>query len=126
MFAEDIESVARAYGKNLFGYDGKKAIDVDKILDDVRVALEEDQPEFLDWDAMGTADLEDYLSYLNPEKIVDSAEAWDDPEFVEWFVDRFVEKEGIQAVLTNDGAVVFDEKLIDYLGELQDYQDTYF
>ena len=54
---------------------------------------------------------EDIYNEFNPEDIVMSAGAWDS-ELVTWFGDVILAKHDIKAVITNDGAIVFDPALI--------------
>lgn len=60
-----------------------------------------------------TASLEDMgeslLDEINPEGIVDSAGAWDVPEFVQWFFENIADPQEIKGVRTNDGAILFDQ-----------------
>jgi len=56
----------------------------------------------------------DALSIYNsfdPSDIVDSANAWDS-DLYQWFWERIAEPNGIMAVTTQDGAIVFDVELI--------------
>jgi hypothetical protein len=54
---------------------------------------------------------EDAFEAFAPEHIVDSAAGYD-TEMVVWLWERILEPLGIMAVITYDGAVVFDEGLI--------------
>ncbi len=51
----------------------------------------------------------DILSEMNPKNIVDSAGAWDNPDFVTWFYDRVANREGMDGVKTKDGAITFSD-----------------
>lgn len=48
---------------------------------------------------------------LNPRDIVDSAEGWDS-ELTQWFWIKIAEPNDIMAITTRDGAIVFNEDLI--------------
>lgn len=61
--------------------------------------------------------INDIISGLNPEKIVNSADTWDSPEIVSFLWDSYLEPNGITAVETSDGLLVFDKKYIRYSGE---------
>jgi len=48
----------------------------------------------------------------NPERIVNSAGLWDDPSSVELVWNKYLEPKNVMAVITNDGAVVFDPSFV--------------
>ncbi|SPF51149.1 hypothetical protein SBF1_50033 [Candidatus Desulfosporosinus infrequens] len=48
---------------------------------------------------------------FDPSSVVESADAWDS-ELYQWFWERIAEPNGIMAVTTQDGAIVFDADLI--------------
>lgn len=56
--------------------------------------------------------LKDLLNSFNPADIVNSAEAWDNGELVQWIHEQILEPNNIYAVITNNGAIVFDKDLI--------------
>lgn len=65
-----------------------------------------------------TVDIDDVIESFNPIDIVDFANAWDS-ELTQWFWERIAEPNDIMAVTTSDGAIVFDEKLINVM-EVED------
>ena len=61
----------------------------------------------------GSIEAETLVSELNPINIVDQAWAWDNQIIVGWLWDRVLEPAGIDAVLTDDGAIVFESELVE-------------
>ncbi len=55
---------------------------------------------------------EDIVERFDPKDIVDTAEAFDHPEFTQWLWDRVLEPRGIVGVKTKDGGIVFDPSII--------------
>ena len=55
---------------------------------------------------------EDIVEGFDPKDIVDTAEAFDHPEFTQWLWDRVLEPRGIVGVKTKDGGIVFDPSII--------------
>ena len=98
LFAYDLESI-RHYGQYVYATKSKDLIHI---------------PNWVkEWTDKHDI-YHDYVKGLNPEKIVDSANAWDDSQFVSDFwnenEDRLM-NENIFGFLTNDGAVVFDPSM---------------
>lgn len=52
----------------------------------------------------------------NPEKIVNSAGVWDNPDLVQRIYDLVVSPKGIRAISTNDGLIVFDRGIAKKIG----------
>lgn len=96
MFAADQYSVEH-YGKIHWTYDGAGAIDADELIE---AAIEAGFEE-----AFYEAGL------LNPRRIVDTAGAWDDVDAIAWVWDNVCEPRGWTAIITNDGAILFDATL---------------
>ena len=100
LFAKDLDEIHH-YGEYLYSIKSK------------------DFSEIPEWVIEWTSNhyrFHDYVDYLNPERIVNSAGSWDSPEFVSVFWDenehRLIE-ERIFGFLTKDGAVVFDPINVD-------------
>lgn len=112
MFAEDRDMVAQCYGTNEYLYNGVASTEITDLHDIIVQAWEEDAK--LGMLPIGYEDLdaETVYSCFNPDDIVMSAGAWDCGEAVEWFWERIAEPMGISAVITSDGAIVFDADLI--------------
>lgn len=53
---------------------------------------------------------EEVAAAFDPDDIVDSANAWDNEDMVQWAYEKVFD--GIQGVKTSDGAIVFDEGLL--------------
>lgn len=105
MFAKNQDRVEH-YGKHHWTFDGSNCIDAETLVEVAREAGFEDV--FYDADA------------LNPEEIVNSANAWDDIDAVMWVWDNVCENRGWHAIRTANGAVIFDPALATYAGE-RDY-----
>ncbi len=52
---------------------------------------------------------DDIDDIVDPEDIVNSADAWDDPNFVEWFWEKIGEPNELNGVKLTDGAILFDQ-----------------
>lgn len=120
MFAEDPYSVAH-YGKNAYYFDSSQAVDIYDLRDDIIDQWDEDMedgyfPKYLD----GISG-EVIFPEFAPEDIVNSAEAWDNEEMLQWIYHTILEPRDIMAVRLPDGAVVFDESLIQYIGDNSEY-----
>lgn len=63
-----------------------------------------------------TLSAEEVYNSFNPNDIVNSAEGYDS-SLVAWLWEMILEPNNIYAVTTNDGAVVFDENLINALAK---------
>lgn len=93
------------YGDNLFVFNGDNAVGINTLTDKIIQKLQEDD-DYCDMD------INELASLFNPRDIVDSAGAWDDNNLVAWFWNNIAEPMDIMAITTNDGAIVFDESLL--------------
>ncbi|MDD3997618.1 MAG: hypothetical protein PHH86_07905, partial [Sphaerochaetaceae bacterium] len=55
---------------------------------------------------------EEFVEQFNPDDIVNTAEAWDDESLVYWLYSEVLLPAGIRAIETYNGAIVFDETLL--------------
>lgn len=115
MFVDNADSSAH-YGNNLFLYDGHEAVDIDDLKDAIKTAWDESvangacpYDEFIDYSAYSSDEIYDSF---NIDDIVDSASGWDNGSLLSWIYEKVLEPKNIMAVITYDGAVVFDENLI--------------
>ena len=104
-----------SYGRNHYIYDGRGAVrieELEQIVKDAWLACQEsgDWGEMYD-DYYQSLSADEAFGSLNPTDIVSSAGGWD-CDLMVWFWQFVAEPNGITAVLTNDGAIVFDESLI--------------
>lgn len=123
MFCDNFEMVDH-YGKNIFTFDGTDAIDIKELKDTIISTWEEciEEDSFNQAENNG-ADMEyfkrlsgeEVFESLNPDEIVNSAEAYDSDLGI-WFYWYIAEPKDIKAVLTNNGAIVYDESLIIFEG----------
>jgi len=97
-------------------YDGTGATDISDLEDVIKDAWSESLKNG-DFDDTFMADItvEDAFKSFAPEDIIMSAEAWDDGDMVQWIWNKVLEPNGIYAVITPDGAIVFDESLIKHV-----------
>ncbi len=137
MFGNDKERVGgMLYGGHAWEFDANSSNGVYDILDlekETRSAWEktirdfeengyyigangEDLTDFINQIKDEGKSFDDVFSYLNPKDIVDSAEAWDSDLGI-WFYANVAEPNGVLAVVTNDGAIVWDESLIKRVSE---------
>ena len=104
------------YGDFRFRYNGENSVKVEdlpiglKWAGDVADDFNNCNTFMDDYEKSMAAD--DVAAGFNPSDIVDSAGCWDNPALTAWLWDRVLEPMGVVAVLTDDGAVVFDEDLI--------------
>ena len=95
-----------SYGSVEWHFDGVGAVEIEALASAIASAWDADESRPLDCTGAELAEA------CNPERIVDSAGAWDDADAVCWLWDNVLEPMGVSAVITRDGAVVFDSKLI--------------
>ena len=110
MFVDD-EFASENYGDILYTYDGSDSVDIEDLHDIIVDEWIKTVDKCLEPIGFEEIDAEDIYNEFNPEDIVMSAGAWDS-ELVTWFCDFVLAKHDIKAVITNDGAVVFDPDLI--------------
>jgi len=111
MFTDDKDRVENCYGKYEHHYDGQGGVKIE----DLYVAITEAWDNTDDWDKpyfCPPVTAEDVCEMLTPDDIVDSAQGFDDGPLVQWFWENVLDGPGIFAVITPDGAVVFDADLI--------------
>jgi hypothetical protein len=54
---------------------------------------------------------------VNPSDIVDSAEFWDDGKLMQWFYENIADPNGVGAINTQDGSIVWDKDLLKNVGK---------
>lgn len=109
MFASDEGRVSGCYGSNKYTYDGRNAVNITEMHDrfcDVWENCKDNAPEY-----MQELTPEEFFQAFNPEDIVDDAGAWDNDDFRRIFGDYIYEDE--PAIILDNGAIVFDENLIE-------------
>ena len=120
MFAEGSADRTSFYGRNHYTFDGaaphvstlSEAFKA-RIMADVEQGYSYlDYSDFLLLNICNESDVDALVAEYNPADIVDSAGAWDNAYLVAvaWDV---LEGLGIYAVVLDDGAIVFDESLIE-------------
>ena len=113
MFADDPESVEGYGGDNgqWFTVNNEKLTDIKTLKDQIIEARHNTElPDYL-------SDLSDdeFAEMFDPDDIVDSAEAWDNDDLTPWFYENVAEPNDIGGIKTKDGAIVFNEELIEKL-----------
>lgn len=111
MFAENRDSVQH-YGDNEYHFNGEKGINIEDLHDLIVNAWEKTVEYGLEPIGFEEMEAEEIYNEFNPDDIVMSAQAWDCTELLEWFCENVAIPNDIQAVVTNDGAIVFEEELI--------------
>jgi len=118
MFADNMASVEH-YGDNMYTYGGDNGVDVTSLRDIIISKWQDCQTNgfsggnnIFDDPYYNSLDPEDVYNSFDPSHIVDSAEGWDSEYLLAWFWDFIAEPMGIVAVMTCDGAIVWDEELI--------------
>jgi hypothetical protein len=110
MWADSQQRVEYGYGA--YGW----AIDVSELphIDDIDIAsfLNADYDNGnLDGDLLDAVEaygVAEVAAEYNPSNIVESAQAWDNADFVAWFWSAVAEPAGLIGIVTDDGAVLFD------------------
>lgn len=125
MFTDD-DQRTEGYGNNkfIFVYDGENAVNITKLKKDITETWQEDCQEgfygdfggMCDEDYWSKIDAEDIYNSFNPIDIVDTADAWDS-ELTTWIWERVLDPMGINAIITNNGCIVFDSNLIQLITE---------
>lgn len=129
MFADDLNKVQESYGSNVWNFDanayGERVVDIEDIKSDIWDAFIEDvdrgyylgdaNDEFQNLISMyenGEMTKDQFLNTFSPNDIVDSAQAYDSITGTQWLYERVLEPKGLGAIITPDGAIVFDESMI--------------
>lgn len=107
----DNEFSSENYGDILYTYDGTDGIDIEYLHEIIVNEWNKTVDKCMEPIGFEGIDAEDIYNEFNPDDIVMSAGAWDS-ELVTWFGDVILANHDIKAVITNDGAIVFDPALI--------------
>lgn len=117
------------FGDTLYIYYGKDGTEIDALYDQIAEAWNEDVengdlPDDLVYEGE-TFSGDEWAQGFNPTDIVDSAANFDNESAISWLWERVLEPNDIYAVITSDGAIVFDESLIEkHEGITQDEADA--
>lgn len=107
MWTDTESEVETLYGPVGWTIDVTGLISVQDIIPEIEAAFSEDLENNLlspELDDAGLAILDE----LDPDNIVNSAEAWDNLEFVSWFWHRIGCTRDLVGFSTDDGAILFD------------------
>ena len=119
MFAESRE-LTEGYGEYEFIYEGISSVDINDLSKEITDAWNRTKESCVEPLGFEEVDSEEIMKLFNPDNICNSAGAWDCYELLSWFCEQIAIPMGIRAVTTCDGAVVFDESLIKYVGNRYD------
>ncbi len=121
MFSDSRERVCNIYGKVEWLYNGDEGVRIETLKKKIIKAWNNDKKLIKEFSyySEGGEDLEDFVNMggdevfqsLNPSDIVNSADGWDS-DLGLWCYWRVLKPNNIRAVITNDGAIVFDDSLI--------------
>jgi len=110
MFAAD-ETMVSGYGSNEYVYSGLNGVDITALYP----AIAREWGKSADYGLLpdGYEDMDPMTAckMFNPSDIVMSAEAWDSAELLTWFCEHIAIPQDIKAVITDDGAILFDAAL---------------
>lgn len=115
MFAANRDRVDH-YGPAEYHYDGRDGVKVEDLYDLIREAWADESARPYDRDGLGyyrTLSADDICGCFTPTDIVDGADGFDCGELNQWLWERVLYPQSIYAVLTPDGAVVYEEALIE-------------
>ena len=109
MWGKDPEELEDVYGPYGWEADVSDLPHISDFYDDMIKAFREDEES-----GMLPPGIEHYTENTlteetDPEDIVNAAEAWDDPDFVEWFWDKIGEQNDLDGIKLTDGAILFDQ-----------------
>lgn len=99
MFADSLEGLEK-FGDTLYTVDSADLVDISKIIYSFYTGEFQRNHMIV------------FPQVLNPEHIAISAEFWDIPTAVSWFINSIAKPNGIKGIKTKDGAVVFDSSII--------------
>lgn len=108
MFCKNENRVCGGYGPVRYTYDGIGGVDIYDLREKFMQAWNECKDYAPDYMQEMTPD--EFFESFNPDDIVDAAGAWDNSDFRMFFNDFIYD--GESAILLDDGAIVFDENLI--------------
>lgn len=116
MFSDDPSLLEGAYGEDLYIVDHTSLPDISDFNEAIASAWDKDVEEGMLPTALDTyTDMfrggEDVAAAFNPTDIVDSADAWDNPDLISWAFEKGI-FDDIPGVKTSDGAIVWDEDII--------------
>jgi len=137
MFADNIEDIAYSYGRQAYRVEKEKLVSVEHVQNLLKEYIEnlreQEESEGIEEDSdfinnirndAGEIDLEkaeNIIKELNPDDIVNSAELYDNEEYVSWLWENILEPNNIWGIKTEDGAIVFDADLIE-----EDYEASVY
>ena len=119
MFADDPEAISQ-YGTQAWVVDKKELTDVNELLPEIERKIKEQidngkiyNYNFADYiEEKSEAEIKDIIKEFNPKDIVESAEAYDNGDFLEWLFNEVCEPKGVKGIKTDDGSIVFDQSII--------------
>lgn len=112
MFMDDPGSI-EIYGKNRYSVFKEDLTSIDDLKRKIAEQWDRDKERgFLPHKYMEEMSGEETADNFDPKDIVDSAQAWDNEDMVQWFFAHEDLFENTPGVKTSDGAVVWDESII--------------
>ena len=112
MFMDDPGSI-EIYGKNRYSVFKEDLTSIDDLKRKIAEQWDRDKERgFLPHKYMDEMSGEETADNFDPKDIVDSAQAWDNEDMVQWFFAHEDLFENTPGVKTSDGAVVWDESII--------------
>lgn len=122
LWTRNIAKTGTHYGPYLFRLDITNTLHINNFVNDIVTLLTKDYangqlPASLD-DIFNYGTTDDIARELNPDNIINSGEAWDNPDLVSWMYDRYFDERDIYIIATDDGAISFlpDDPHIEYIG----------
>ena len=106
MFSNKSADELYHYGANLFTVDSGDLVNIENFKNTI-IAKFDNAKKFLELEEMTP---EEFYDLFNPSDIVDTAQAWDNDKFIEWFSDNI--DSSANGYLLQSGAVVFNESII--------------
>lgn len=126
MFTDNLDSVIDCYvGEYVYSVDSENLVGIDDMMETIVEKMSECYengmlPVCMESNIDNGTEIEELANLFNPSDIVMSAEAWDDDEMTMWFWANIAEPSEIYGFKTNDGAIVFDENMIERIGTIEE------
>lgn len=114
MAEERIEETG-ATGESLYRYDGREGVKIEDLYDAILEAWREyPLPEGYE----KNMEEDEIIKLFNPDNIINDKNAYGDKWLGHWFWKHVLDQAGIRAVITKDGAAVYDNELLEECQEI--------
>jgi len=117
----DKEHRVTGYGKTRWVYDRSSGTDIEDLKEEFVQKWDDAMESGGIFAENGTlyddTPAEKMWESVNPKDIVDAAEFWDDGKLMQWFYENIADPNGVGAINTQDGSIVWDKDLLVNVGD---------